>query len=186
MARAFVIRPFNVKKDSAGNSIDFERVHNELIAPALKAHGIAGSTTGEIVEPGNIREDMFSLIIEADVVVCDITFHNANVFYELGIRHALRKKRTILIKGEPAADATPFDILTDRYIAYDAIAPATALDALTETIHVAQASERETDSPVFKMLPGLPEADVATLQVVPLTLREEVDRALAGQSKGWL
>src|SRR5262249_40321188 len=122
----------------------------------------------------------------ADVVVCDVTFHNANVFYELGIRHALRKKRTILIKGNPAADATPFDILTDRYIAYDAMAPANALAALTETIRVALVSERENDSPVFKMLPGLPETDVATLQVVPLALREEVDRALAGQSKGWL
>jgi hypothetical protein len=30
---------------------------------------------------------MFGLILEADLVVCDITVHNANVFYELGIRH---------------------------------------------------------------------------------------------------
>jgi len=100
MARAFVIRPFDVKTDSAGNRIDFEKVHRDLIAPALKACDIAGSTTGEIVEPGNIREDMFALIIEADVVICDFTVHNANVFYELGIRHALRKKRTVLIKGK--------------------------------------------------------------------------------------
>ena len=92
MQRAFVIRPFGTKKDSAGNQINFERVHDELIAPALKDAGVAGGTTGEIIESGSIREDMFSLIIEADLVVCDITVHNANVFYELGIRHALRKK----------------------------------------------------------------------------------------------
>jgi hypothetical protein len=61
---------------------------------------------------------MFSLIIEADLIICDITYHNANVFYELGIRHALRKKRTLLIKGSPVADSTPFDILTDRYVPY--------------------------------------------------------------------
>src|SRR2546429_245694 len=92
--RAFVIRPFGIKKDSAGGTVDFDNVHAELIGPALKSAGLAGSTTGEIIEAGNIREDMFSLIIEADLIVCDITYHNANVFYELGIRHALRKKRT--------------------------------------------------------------------------------------------
>jgi len=118
MARAFVIRPFDKKKDSAGKELDFERVHNELIGPSLEATRLSGSTTGEIVEAGNIREDMFSLILEADLVICDITVHNANVFYELGIRHALRKRRTVLIKGEPAADSTPFDVLTDRYLSY--------------------------------------------------------------------
>jgi hypothetical protein len=39
MQRAFVIRPFGKKKDAAGKDIDFERVHNELIAPALNAAG---------------------------------------------------------------------------------------------------------------------------------------------------
>ncbi|HEX5865565.1 MAG TPA: tetratricopeptide repeat protein, partial [Casimicrobiaceae bacterium] len=114
--RAFVIRPFGIKKDSAGGTVDFDHVHAELIGPALKCAGLVGSTTGEIIEAGNIREDMFSLIIEADLIVCDITRHNANVFYELGIRHALRKKRSVLIKGSPVADPTPFDILTDRYV----------------------------------------------------------------------
>src|SRR5438045_5529193 len=113
MPRAFVIRPFNKKTTANDRPIDFEQVHATLVGPALTANGLDGTTTGEIVEPGNIREDMFSLIVEADLVVCDITIHNANVFYELGIRHALRKKRTVLIKGSPTADPTPFDILTD-------------------------------------------------------------------------
>jgi hypothetical protein len=186
MPRAFVIRPFNVKRDSAGNSFDFELVHERLIEPALKACSLAGSTTGEIVEPGNVREDMFALLVEADLVVCDITVHNANVFYELGIRHALRKKRTVMIKGAPAADSTPFDVLTDRYVPYDTGAPGQALDLLIAAIQAALSSERDTDSPIFKMLPGLPEANPATVQVLPLGFREEVDRARAAQSKGWL
>ena len=81
--------------------MDFEQVHQDLIGPALEATQLSGSTTGEIVDAGNIREDMFSLILEADLVICDVTIHNANVFYELGIRHALRKRCTILIKGSP-------------------------------------------------------------------------------------
>ena len=50
---------------------------------------------------------MFSLTLEADLGVCDITVHDANVSYELGIRHSLRKKGTVLIKGAPVADASP-------------------------------------------------------------------------------
>src|SRR4029077_16138787 len=108
--RAFVIRPFGIKKDSAGGMVDFDHVHAELIGPALKRAGLSGSTTGEIIEAGNIREDMFSLIIEADLIICDITHHNANFFYEREKRHALRKKRRVLLRGSPAADSTPFDI----------------------------------------------------------------------------
>ena len=184
--RAFVIRPFGIKKDSAGGTVDFDHVHAELIGPALKCAGLVGSTTGEIIEAGNIREDMFSLIIEADLIVCDITYHNANVFYELGIRHALRKKRTVLIKGSPVADSTPFDILTDRYVPYQVSEPAAACAALTAAIKATLASDRETDSPVFKMLPDLPEVDPAAIQAVPTDFGEDVARARAAESIGWL
>src|SRR5215471_4248419 len=163
MERAFVIRPFGKKKakqkkdDMAEREIDFDAIHKALIGPALTAVGLDGGTTVDIMEAGNIREDMFSLILEGDLVLCDMTIHNANVFYELGIRHALRKKRTVLIKGGPVADSTPFDILTDRYVAYPVSQPAAASAALTAAIKATLASDRETDSPVFKMLPDLPE-----------------------------
>src|SRR3954452_3766657 len=142
MQQAFIIRAFNTKKDSAGKEVDFERIHRELIAPALEAAGLGGGTTGKIIDAGNIREDMFGLILEADLVVCDITVHNANVFYELGIRHALRSKRSILIKGGPVADSTPFDILTDRYLPYETEDPAKAKEELVRVIRATLASER--------------------------------------------
>jgi hypothetical protein len=187
MGRAFVIRPFGVdKKDSKGKVLNFERVHTELIGPALTEAALEGSTTGEIVDAGNIREDMFSLILEADLVICDVTIHNANVFYELGIRHALRKRRTILIKGEKVADEVPFDLLTDRYCAYDIDDPKSALPKLVEMVKATLLSDRETDSPIFKMLPTLSEADPTDVLVVPLDFSEEVERARVVQSKGWL
>lgn len=46
MARAFIIRPFNKKTDSSGQVVDFERVHQELIAPALEAAGL-----GAVIAP---------------------------------------------------------------------------------------------------------------------------------------
>src|SRR6266852_1027130 len=110
--RAFVIRGFGQK---AG--VDFDRVHQELIKPALEEVGAGGGTTGEIVEAGNIREDMFRELVLADVVVADISVHNANVFYELGVRHAMRNRSTVLIRAR--IDDVPFDLSTDRYLSYD-------------------------------------------------------------------
>lgn len=184
--RAFVIRPFGNKTNAAGAIIDFERVHKELIEPALTAAGLDGGTTGEIIDSGNIREDMFALIIEADMVVADVTIHNANVFYELGIRHALRKKCSVLIKGNPVKEDIPFDLLTDRYMTYEIADPATATIKLTEILRTTIASSRETDSPVFKMLPGLPETNPDAIQVVPTDFTEELGRARAAKSQGWL
>src|SRR6188472_572036 len=153
MQRAFVIRPFGKKADASGTAIDFEQVHERLIAPALKDAGLGGGTTGEIIDAGNVREDMFSLIIEADLVVCDITVHNANVFYELGVRHALRKRGTVLIKGGPSADTTPFDLLTDRYLAYQWATPGDSKDQLVRMIQATLRGDRIADSPVFGMMP---------------------------------
>ena len=186
MARAFIVRPFGKKKDSAGSEIDFDLVGASLIEPAIGDAGLAGGTTGQIVEAGNIREDMFKLILAADVVICDITIHNANVFYELGIRHALRKKSTILIKGTPTKDSTPFDVMTDRYLPYEISDPGQTRDDLVNAIKASLASERESDSPVFQMLPSLPQGDPSKVVSVPVAFAEEVDRARAAGSKGWL
>lgn len=186
MERAFVIRPFGTKKDSSGREIDFDQVHTALVGPALQAAKLEGGTTGQVVDAGNIREDMFSLILEGDLAICDVTVHNANVFYELGIRHALRKRSTILIRGEPSADVIPFDLLTDRYLRYDVANPAGSVDALVAMIQATLRTDRRTDSPVFRMMEGLPEADPASVEVVPLDFREEVERARAARSRGWL
>ncbi len=107
----FIVRPFGTK-----NNINFDRVETELIRPAMRAAGLTGGTTGEFVQQGNIRTDMFEQLLIADIVIADISIHNANVFYELGLRHALRDKRTFLLKS--VSDEVPFDLKTDRYLPY--------------------------------------------------------------------
>ena len=189
MSRAFVIRPFDKKTDSKGREIDFELVHRTLIQPALDAAGLSGSTTGEIVDAGNIRQDMFGLILEADLVVADVSIHNPNVFYELGIRHALRKRSTVMIRQSGVADPSPFDLLTDRFLKYNLDSPEgieASRQQLIQMITASLKTLRETDSPVFEMLAGLPEVDPAVVQPLPPDFQEEVKRAQAAKSKGWL
>src|SRR5689334_6667733 len=96
--RAFIVRPFGKKEDAKKNIIDFDKIESLLIAPALDQLGIEGRTTGEIIGQGNIKTDMFELLLTADLVVADLSIHNANVFYELGIRHSLRDRHTFMLR----------------------------------------------------------------------------------------
>jgi hypothetical protein len=179
--RAFIIRPFGIKESLAKEQIDFDAVERDLIVPALTRCGVDGRTTLDILRQGNIRVDMFQRLLTADLVVADVSLHNANVFYELGIRHALRNKRTFLVRAE--GDRYPFDLQTDRYFTYDAKAPAAKLDLLMTALRQTLDSEA-TDSPVFNLLPGLTEQDRSHFLPVPRDFREEVDRAFSAKQPG--
>jgi len=174
--RAFIIRPFGIKQ-----GIDFNRVVDELIDPALAALEVTGRDTIEILKQGNIRVDMFQRLWMADLVVADLSIHNANVFYELGIRHALRGKRTFLLRSNQSD--YPFDLQTDRYLTYDKDNPKASLELLTEALRQTLASE-EQDSPVFRSLPDLREPNRSRILVVPRGFREEVELAVANRECG--
>jgi tetratricopeptide (TPR) repeat protein len=179
--RAFVVRPFGTR-----NGIDFDQVEHQLIGPALKNVGATGGTTGEIMEAGNIRIDMFQQLLAADLVVADISTNNPNVFYELGIRHSLQGKRTYLIRAKTrspqvlAADAkkeeVPFDLKTDRYFEYDPTYPEKSVDRLSQALRQTIDSEKQ-DSPVFLLLPDLKPQDREHFLPVPLSFGEEVQKA---------
>lgn len=178
--RAFIIRPFGTRK-----GIDFDEAERDLVGPALDHIGAEGRTTGEILEAGNIRIDMFQQLLTADIVVADITTNNPNAFYELGIRHALQERRTFLIRAKLPRPQTvdelkevdvPFDLKTDRYFEYDPANPGASLQKLTEALRETAASNRQ-DSPVFLSLPNLKSQSKESFIPVPLGFGEEVQRA---------
>lgn len=184
--RVFVVRPFGEKE-----GIDFERVERELIQPALVRLGtlgveVTGGTTAEINRAGNIREDMFRLLVVADLVIADVSIHNANVFYELGIRHALRPRHTFMIRSD-TDDKYPFDLQTDRYLLYDAGNPAgedgKMVAELASALRSTLASEPPS-SPVFQLLPALKPHDRQSLVRVPGDFAEDVERAKRNQYFG--
>ncbi len=166
---AFIVRPFGTKK-----GINFDRVHKKLIIPALKKAGIKGDTTESIFEAGNIRQDMFELLLTSDLVIADISIHNANVFYELGIRHALRDASTILIHGRK--DEVPFDLKTDRYIAYDLENLESGVESLYQSIKATIQSDTQ-DSPVFRMLPELKKQEPEHFLAIPPSFIEDLEKA---------
>ena len=182
----FIVRPFGTK-----SGINFDQVEKDLIRPAMAQADLTGGTTVEFIQQGNIRTDMFEQLLVADLVIADISIHNANAFYELGIRHALRDKRTFLIKskqatpGERDAKETdvPFDLKTDRYLAYEPTQLSGAVDILAAALKLTMDSQK-ADSPIYQLLPALKPADPGDVLVVPLDFSEEVERVEAAKNCG--
>lgn len=162
-------------------SLNFDWVEGELILPALEKLRIYGATTGAFVAAGNIREDMFHRLMTADLVIADVSYHNPNVFYELGVRQAFRDKYTLVMRCN--VSPYPFDLQTDRYFEYEWKNPRASLDALVEALRATLSSDK-ADSPVFKLLPKLEAEDRARFINVPQDFREEVERARKSRRGG--
>lgn len=160
----FVAMPFGRKQD-----IDFDAVYAGYIQPGLEAAGFEVFRADEEQRAGDIRTDMFQELLLADLVVVDLSIDNPNVWYELGVRHALRARGVLLVQSERPYQ--PFDIYTDRKLRYhikDGQPDPAHLDADKQALaDMAQATvtawHGRKISPVFNLLDGLPEPDWQSL-----------------------
>lgn len=153
----FIIMPFNSKPDAEGNIINFNEIHEKLIRPAVEAAGMEPVRADEETINGIIHKPMYERLILCDYAVADLTTANANVFYELGIRHAVKPWSTINIYA--AGSKLPFDLNAVRCMPYhykdqqlekltDDIA------ALTQQLQHAKRL-KATDSPVYQLVDGI-------------------------------
>ena len=93
----FVVMPFGIKKDSEGNEVNFDQVYKLFIRPAIEAAEMEPIRADEETINGIIHKPMYERLILCDYAVADLTTANANVFYELGIRHAVKPCTTITV-----------------------------------------------------------------------------------------
>ena len=153
--------PFGTKPGVDGRPLHFNRIYAELLKPALEEAGFEVFRADEEERAGDIRTDMFQELLAADLVVADLTLDNPNVWYELGVRHALRERGVVLVQGPRST--SPFDIYTDRKLHYGVVdgapdpgtlvADRAAISAMArETL---AASTRRKVSPVYALLPHL-------------------------------
>ena len=168
---AFVVMPFGTKPAADGSSIDFNRVYAELIQPALERAGLDPFRADQEVRAGDIRIDMFQELLLADLVLADLTIDNPNVWYELGVRHALRARGVVLISGGRVT--TAFDLYTDRKVRYGlrdgGPDPATLVNDREVLAGVVRATMESWKgrriSPVYALLPQLQEPEWDKLRV---------------------
>lgn len=162
MARplCFVLMPFGQKPADAGALIDFNAVYHNLIKPAIEEAGLEPLRAVEEMAGGIIHKPMFERLILCQYAVCDLTTANANVFYGLGLRHAVRPYSTILLYAEGAGQL-PFDIAPLRALPYllgEDGRPAESKSAkamLAERLR--EARDATTDSPLHQLIEGFPD-----------------------------
>ncbi|MEN8118123.1 MAG: TRAFs-binding domain-containing protein [Bacteroidota bacterium] len=154
----FVIMPFNKKKDAGGNEIDFDVVYKSLLIPAIEAAEMKPIRADEETINGIIHKPMYERLILCDYAVADLTTANANVFYELGIRHAVKPFTTITIYSSNSV--LPFDVNFLRTMPYS-YDPEKQLTNLQKNIKRLTAQllnakkEKTTDSPVYQLVDGI-------------------------------
>ena len=168
---AFVVMPFGIKKGFDGQTINFNAIYQELIRPALENAGFEPFRADEETTTGDILTDMFQELLLADLVIADLSIDNANVYYELGIRHAFRKRGIVHIQSGRAY--MPFDIFNVRTIPYHTTEEGVPdPEFLEKDIQAIARVTRDTwatgvdaiHSPVFNLLTGLDEPDQAALR----------------------
>ena len=93
----------------------FKRIYDERVTPALKNNHFTVMRSDLDFRSGTIMEQIWELINKAKFVIADVTNKNSNVFYELGLAHAIGKECLITTQNE---NDVPFDIQHLRYIHY--------------------------------------------------------------------
>lgn len=105
----FVVMGFGIKTDLAtGRKLNLDKSYEALIKPVVEGKGIRCLRADEIRHAGSINLQMFQQLLSADIVVADISTANVNAFYELGLRHALKPRTTIIISESQYG--YPFDL----------------------------------------------------------------------------
>ena len=154
----FVVMGFGEKTDyKTSRVLDMNKTYRQIIKKAVEAAGLVCIRADEIVHAGTIDVPMYEQLLDADLVIADLSTSNLNAAYELGVRHALKPSTTIII-AEKQFDA-PFDVnhITIRKYQHDGkILDADVADEframLTKTI-VELMSTTRVDSPVYTFLP---------------------------------
>ena len=107
MDTCFILMPFGEWSD---------KYFTDIYVPATKDAGFEPIRADGLFSSGSVMEQIWEQISKAKVLLAELTNKNANVFYELGLSHAIGKP-VVLITGN--LEDVPFDLRHLRVIAYE-------------------------------------------------------------------
>lgn len=155
----FVLMPFGVKTDGNKKEIDFDIVYNSFIKEAIIKAGLEPIRADEEKGGGFIHKPMYERLMFCEFAVADLSFANANVFYELGIRHALKPYTTVSIFE--VGTKLPFDTAPLRTFPYsyengEVKQLQEKIEALAEMVETnfKEAAVKVQDSPIGELIKG--------------------------------
>jgi len=151
----FVVMGFGEKTDFQSNPqrvLNLNKTYEFIIEPAVKEAGLECVRADQIIHSSVIDKPMYEKLLDADVVVADLSTSNANAIYELGVRHALRPNTTIVMAENNFS--FPFDLGHISILKYEHLGKTIGFeevlrvkDALKQKV-AELANKQEVDSPV--------------------------------------
>ena len=171
----FAIMPFGTKKDAGGKEINFDKVYETLIKPAIIKADLEPIRADEEKAGGFIHKPMYERLLFCEFAVADLSAANANVLYEVGMRHAIKPYTTVNIFD--AGTVLPFDVRPLRAMPYE-YAPegivdlSTKVEALASLIRLNMDNAPTPDSPLQQTIEGFTFPDLSSLAARADTFRE--------------
>lgn len=131
----------------------------QQISQVLESEGFEVVRADEVTEEGSIAKDVILRLANSTLVIADLTDLNPNVFWELGVRHALRASGTLLLMDATRTSDPPFDVSYLRILKYRGTVEGLS-DLRDQLIHFVRAAAISTDgvarSPVHEWIRHLP------------------------------
>ena len=98
----------------------FDKYYEDIYCPAIKNTGLVPKRADDLYRPSNIVSDIWDYTKNAKIILADLTNKNPNVFYELGLAHAITKPAILITQS---MEDIPFDLRSLRIIQYDKNSP---------------------------------------------------------------
>ena len=182
--KCFVIMGFGIKTDFAtGRKLDLNKSYKLLIKPVVENKGLKCIRADEILHSGSIDYQMYNELYNADLVIADLSTANVNAFYELGIRHAFKKRITIVISEDKYA--YPFDLNHVKITSYSHLGEAIDYEEVLRFQQVlgntidAVLNNEDSDSPIYTYLQELTPPIIQNLSAAEhLSSTQSIDKAI--------
>jgi hypothetical protein len=154
----FVLMPFGVKMDAAGRAINFDHVYEQIFKPAVIAADLLPIRADEEQAQGFIHKLMYERLLLSEYAIADLTLLNANVYYELGVRHAAKPSTTVMTMA--GQSGLPFDVAGLRVLPYALDPTGNPVDAPGASKALADQlrsyiDQEFVDSPIYQLVTGL-------------------------------
>lgn len=153
----------------------FDNYYEEIYRPAIANTGLVAKRADDLYRPSNIVNDIWDYTKKAKIILADLTGKNPNVFYELGLAHAITKPAILITQS---MDDIPFDLRSLRIIQYDKNLHNWG-EVLQEKIELAikETLESPDDSipPTFMDVRGVKKAQVSPEEKEMLQIKTELE-----------
>jgi hypothetical protein len=121
--KCFVIMPYGNREKDVLRKQELDGLYEHFIRPAVESVAVGGHANKHVLchrgdkepGPGEIITHIIENLVLSDLAIADLTGRNPNVFYELGVRHAVNDNTILISESE---EDVPFDLRGQRLIVY--------------------------------------------------------------------